>query len=116
MGDIWNIKEQYKRQMGNLWQSLGDRGLCIGGAGASDVIDYRAISSSGNFADFGNLATATRSPASGSSSTRCIALGGDTPSIIDVIQYFEMASTGNASDFGDLLAAKQGGVGLSGGT
>ena len=108
MGDIWSIKEHYKRSMGSLWDASGDRGLCIGGAGASNVIDYHAISTTGDFVDFGDLATATRSPASGSSSTRCITLGGDAPSNINVIQYFEMASTGNASDFGDLTAARAG--------
>ena len=34
----------------------------------------------------------------------------------NTMTYITITSTGNASDFGDLLAAKQGGVGLSGGT
>ncbi len=42
MGDIWNIKEQYKRQMGSLW-SRGDRGIVMGGdqtPAKVNVIDY----------------------------------------------------------------------------
>ena len=34
MGNIWNIKEQYKRQMGSLWirsNSKGNRGMFGGG-------------------------------------------------------------------------------------
>ena len=29
MGNIWNIKEQYKRQMGNLWQRGTPAGRAI---------------------------------------------------------------------------------------
>ena len=102
MGNVWSIKEQYKRQMGNLWDSVGDRGVCGGGAGAINVVDYRAISSTGDFADFGDLATAVRSSASGCSNTRGIFMGGDNPGKVNVIQYITITSTGNATDFGDM--------------
>ena len=109
MGDIWKIKDQYKRQMGNLWNSVGDRGVCGGGSGAINVIDYRAISSTGDFADFGDLATAVRSSASGCSNTRGIFMGGDNPGKVNVIQYITITSTGNATDFGDMTVNTTGG-------
>ena len=113
MGNIWNIKEQYKRQMGNLW-SRGDRGFVAGGAEDpsthSTAIDYFAITTTGNAADFGDLTgTALTACGSGNSTRALIALGDTGGSAVNVIDYITTASTGNAADFGNLLSAKFGG-------
>jgi len=104
MGDIWSIKEQYKRQMGNLWGSRGDRGLNAGGhvPTASDQINYFNISSAGDSVDFGDLVFA-RHGVGLSSDVRGIFAGGFTsPAMHKEIDYVTMATTGNAADFGDL--------------
>ena len=115
MGDIWNIKEQYKRQMGNLW-SRGTRGVIPGGyrgdpSAKSNVIDYITIPTLGDAADFGDLTVARAAPGSTASNTRATVAagfvgpsGGNTSNVID---SFEMQSTGNAADFGDATVARQ---------
>ena len=105
MGDIWSIKEQYKRQMGNLWGSRGQRGLNAGGVtpSVSDQINYFNISSAGDSVDFGDLPVAMHKSGL-SSATRGIFGGGFvSPAFVNVIDYVTMASTGNAADFGDLV-------------
>ena len=72
----------------------------------SDVIDYKAFSSSGNLSDFGNLSVGRAEVHTiGNSNTRLIFAGGYTGSNSDVIDYITIASTGNATDFGNLSAA-----------
>jgi len=87
----------------------GDRALTMGNSDSSyqSLIDFYAISSTGNANRFGNL---TRILAYGSicaSKTRAIMLGGDNASITGTneIQYVEFSTEGNAADFGDLTAA-----------
>jgi len=107
MGDIWNIKEQYKKEMGRLW-SRGDRGVFAGGQDApasySNIIEYVSISSTGNATDFGDL-TLARAQFSGiGSSTRSMFGGGrinDSGGATNIIDYITLASTGNAADFAD---------------
>ena len=109
MGDIWSIKEQYKRQMGNLWPpSVGARGIWAGGDTPTlkDEIDYVTLSSTGNAADFGNLGTATSDKGGCSSSTRGVFGGGRNPSPSNVIDFITMSSTGNTGDFGDLSVTR----------
>ena len=109
MGDVWNIKEQYKRQMGNIWPpSVGARGLWAGGDTPTlkNEIDYVTLSSTGNAADFGNLGTATSDKGGCSSSTRGVFGGGRNPSPSNVIDFITMSSTGNAADFGDLSVTR----------
>ena len=99
--------------MGNLW-SRGDRGFVAGGAEDpsthSTAIDYFAITTTGNAADFGDLTgTALTACGSGNSTRALIALGDTGGSAVNVIDYITTASTGNAADFGNLLSAKFGG-------
>jgi hypothetical protein len=85
----------------------GARGI-TGGAyndGATNVLNYITISTTGNAIDFGDALTATTSTGQGcASSTRGIWSGGLTPTRNNVIQYVTISSTGNALDFGDLTA------------
>ena len=84
--------------------SDGSRALCAGGNDGtpfSDVIDYIAIQSSGNYVDFGNLQDDQGWGAGGcSSSTRGLFSSWYPAS--NVIDYVEIQTTGNASDFGDI--------------
>ena len=115
MGDIWSIKEQYKRQMGNLW-SRGERGVFAGGGDPSDsnIIEYVTIATAGNAADFGDLTAARTSIGNSASSfTRGIWSGGMQPSAVNTIEYITIMSTGNAADFGDLSAAIRDSAALS---
>ena len=106
MGNIWNIKEQYKRQMGNLWKfSGGDRACMHGGKNASegveDTIDYVTIASTGDATDFGNLKGGRIYSRSAANSTRGLVMGADTAPFENNIEYVTVASLGNAADFGD---------------
>ena len=85
----------------------------------SDRIDYRNITSTGNFSDFGNLTVARTNTGQGSASngTRALCCGGKIPYYdTDVIDYITIASTGNATDFGNYTAAKQRVAGVSNNT
>jgi hypothetical protein len=79
------------------------RGVFAGGtssgAGASNVIQYLTIATTGNTLDFGDLATVT-SVCGVSSSTRGVFASNQNS--FNVIQYITIATTGNATDFGDL--------------
>jgi len=97
--------------------SNGSRGVCGGGkrhpspGGASNVMDYITISSTGNATDFGNLNPAANEPCGGASNGErgVFAGGNDTawpPTVHAEIQYITIASTGNASDFGNLSQAR----------
>jgi hypothetical protein len=86
-------------------QSLGARGLAIGGntqpAGVTDKIDYINIASAGNAVDFGNMVIETFSGAGLSSRTRAVVVAGrKTPGSVSDIQYLTMATTGDTIDWG----------------
>ena len=86
------------------------RGLFGGGGGGGgsygNVIDYIAISTTGNATDFGDLTVGRNSSASCASSSRGVWLGGSSSSgRVNVIDYVTIDSTGNATDFGDLAVA-----------
>ena len=113
MGDIWNIKEQYKRQMGNLW-SRGDRGVFGGGYNPTitDEMTYLSISTTGNSVDFGNLVGLYADGGAYGNSTRGLfAKGKSDPfgdELEDRIDFVTVASTGNAADFGDMTQGTRG--------
>ena len=69
------------------------------------VIEYVAIATAGNFADFGDLSGTAGGPAGLSSPTRGLYTGGYTPSADNRIDYITIASTGNATDFGNSTTA-----------
>jgi hypothetical protein len=95
--------------------SNSTRGIFSGGnspsvpaPGASNVIDYVTISSTGNAQDFGDTTVARWYNSSSSSSTRGIIAGGVTPAASNVIDYITISTLGNAQDFGDLTQARYG--------
>ena len=90
--------------------SSSTRGVIMGGRNSGgdevNVIQYHTIQSTGNSADFGDLA-APRGYNGGNlnSSTRGLSVGGyspDAPTRVNTIEFVEMSSLGNASDFGDI--------------
>ena len=81
------------------------RGIWSGGSPAEDMIQYVTIASTGNSNDFGNLSANRKGPCEASSSTRCIIVGGYTPTVLNTMEYITIATTGNAKDFGDLISA-----------
>ena len=91
----------------------GTRGVGAGGNDGTgynerlDVIQYKAVTSSGNTSDFGDMAEATAWTGSVSNTTRGVFMGGYTTTYTSGtagIEYITIGSTGNTSDFGDLTA------------
>ena len=86
-----------------LW--YGDRAIVAGGqasGGASNVIDYFAIATTGNATDFGDLTQSKAGLAALSNATTALIAGfGDTS-----VEYITIATTGNGADFGDLSQTK----------
>ena len=83
---------------------LGNRGLWAGGETPSEtaVIDYIAIDTTGNAADFGDLSDTRQGGAAVSNKTRFVGAGGRSdPANTDIIEYVNFGSLGNATDFGD---------------
>jgi hypothetical protein len=106
-----------KYDLGALSNSV--RG-CIGGKHSyNNTIDFFTLSTLGDVQDFGDLSGNTRSPATSSSPTRGLFIGGErnlSPNQpVDVIDYITIAATGNAVDFGDLAAVKKESDGTSNG-
>ena len=82
-------------------------GGITGSADGINVMQYIAISTTGNTTDFGNLTAAKRDQNFGSvaSSTRGIFASSYGTGIVETIDYITIASTGNASDFGDITSS-----------
>ena len=116
-GLVWLEFEASSEELGdqnntNSTGGTGHRGLFMGGGpSVSDTIDYISISTLGNAQDFGNLSQARWTGGSAASSTRAVAAGGETGSIVNTIDFGTFASTGNFSDFGDLATGMGQGVG-----
>ena len=81
------------------------RGIWSGGSPSEDMIQYVTIASTGNANEFGNLSANRKAPCEASSSTRCVIVGGYTPTVLNTMEYITIATTGNAKDFGDLTFA-----------
>ena len=85
----------------------GARGVTTGGytgpgSTGNAAMDYFNIESAGNAQDFGDITDGRWGAAGGSSNTRGIWAGGDSPGDVNIIDYITISSTGNAQDFGDL--------------
>jgi sugar lactone lactonase YvrE len=78
------------------------------GFGATNIIEYFSIPSTGNATDWGNLLAAGEAFTGGGNATRAIFTGNSS----NVMQYITYATAGNAVDFGDASRA----VGYAGGT
>ena len=91
------------------------RGLFAGvTGGASNVIDYINVSTTGNAVDFGDLTVGRGATYhTPSSLTRAVFMGGDlSASYSNVLDYVTVATTGNATDFGDLSETVAHGSGI----
>jgi len=74
----------------------------IGSPSAGESLDYIALASGGQAADFGDMNTDRTRSAALSSSTRGLIVGGYTgPANVNAIDYIQISTTGNALDFGD---------------
>ena len=102
----------------------GNRSLALGGytggyASSSSQIDYKALTSDGNTADFGDTTWAgSHDKRSCGSDSRAVFMGGHdaqsgSTAGTNNIEYITIASTGNGTEFGDVLVA---GVILAGGS
>jgi len=80
-------------------------GLFAGGeiSSAVDNINFKDISSTGNFADFGDLTAVSYKGGAVSNATRAVFAHGNNT---NVMSYVTPQTTGNAQDFGDLLENK----------
>ena len=94
-----------KAYYGAQGTSSPTRGIWSGGSPSEDMIQYVTIASTGNSQEFGNLSANRKAPCEASSSTRCVIVGGYTPTVLNTMEYITIATTGNASDFGDLTFA-----------
>ena len=72
--------------------------------GATDVLDFITILSTGNAQDFGDMSTNVSQCFGGGSNTRGIFAGGYND--VNRIEYITIATTGNVTDFGDLLTGR----------
>jgi len=118
MGNIWNIKEQYKRSMGNKVRaslSHGNRGIFAGGSPYSNIIEAVTISSLGNAFDWGDLSQTRYGAGAGASNARGLFQGGIYPggNLSNTADYIQFATIGDAVDFGNLTAARKETCGLS---
>ena len=108
----------------------GDRGLAIGGNTNGSVIQYKAITSTGNMSDFGDIGNygtyaGVVSMATGSSKSRAVHMGGygtgwnndETASAgnLNNIYYFTVGSLGDSTDAADLTLARNVCVGSTNG-
>ena len=87
-----------------LQRAIRAGGRTGGGANtAVNVIDYRDITSAGNFSDFGNLSVGNAYLSAVASQTRAVFEGGlnTSDTAINVMEYITIATTGNVTDFGD---------------
>ena len=93
--------------MGNIC-SNGTRGIFGGGYTPSyiNVIEYVAINTLGNTADFGDLTSARGVHGSSSNSVRALWGGGGSNPGTTAIDYVTMSTLGNGTDFGDLTQAR----------
>ena len=86
----------------------GDRAIQFGGdtPGYTNTIQYYAITSTGNAADFGDLTQNGNTGGGAAGQGRGLFAGGASDTYTNVIQKITIGTTGNASDFGDLTVAK----------
>ncbi len=82
-------------------QTGGTRGMMNGMNAPTYTCNYVNVDTTGDAADFGDLATQRYRLTSAADRTRAIQAGGEGGE--NVIDYFTMSTTGNASDFGDCL-------------
>ena len=80
------------------------RGLAVSAgndSGASNIVEYVTITSTGNAADFGDLSHNRKAVTGCANAVRGIWSGGYTPTYVNTMDYVTLATLGNAKDFGD---------------
>ena len=105
---VWTLDlvADYVKQ--GIWPTAGNLpplAFVYGGSagGYSNVIDYVNLSTTGNFADFGDATAVPVNPSSSASSATRGVFAIPTPgNYSNSMSYLELSSPGNASDFGDL--------------
>jgi len=113
-GKIWDTKEVYKLIRNNTWSRGAGRGFACGGGTPTNVntVDVVTLSTTGNAADYGDLATIQGGAQGYASTTRGIIHGGEgAPGYKNDITYINFSSQGNGSDFGD--STQSGGFGAA---
>jgi hypothetical protein len=80
----------------------------LGGDGTGKNMEYITIASTGNAADFGDMATLHLLNSACSDATRGVSQGGQSAgaTAVNVMEYFTIQSLGNAADFGNLTVAR----------
>ena len=109
---VWSIGKAYKEQRNNTWSRGSGRGFGCGGSTPTNTntVDVITLSTTGNAADYGDLATIQGAAPGYGSTTRGISHAGEgAPGYINNITYFNFSSQGNGSDFGD--STQSGGFG-----
>ena len=111
-GKVWDTREAYKQIRNNTWSRGAGRGFACGGGTPTNVntVDVITLSTTGNAADYGDLATIQGgAPGYGSTTRGIIHAGEGAPGYINNITYINFSSQGNGSDFGD--STQSGGFG-----
>ena len=106
---VWKLKDIQSFKKDGEYPDGGAIGIFAGGAlGAShnNTIDFIQTSSTGNAADFGDLAASAIGASCTSTATRTMITGGYEPSVAysDRMQYVTPTTKGNTQDFGNLTA------------
>ena len=80
----------------------------LGGDGTGKNMEYITIASTGNAANFGDMATLHLLNSACSDNTRGVSQGGQSAgsTAVNVMEYFTIATTGDATDFGNLTVAR----------
>ena len=126
---IWKLKDVWVANSGDNWpDSTFDRavfggGVVTGSPSGINLIQFLTLATSGDAADFGDLAVTRTNLSAGqvNSKTRGLFSGGyqpapSGPGNINNIDYITIATTGNALDFGDLNYKPRGSACLSSST
>ena len=92
------------------------RGVITCTGPAAELMDFITISTLGNSAAFGNMATDRIDATGVSNAVRLVMMGGQTVpggTIINQIDYITISTLGDAKEFGDLLNVRQGNAGAN---
>lgn len=130
-GDSIDFGDTFQFSQFGSGLSNSTRGIFINGSsrqpfvpatdGATNIINYITIQSTGNSVDFGDLSSTFQHGAGCSSSTRGVFAGGYVPgtpasTFVNVMEFVTISTLGNTVDFGDLTQARFGQGGCSNAT
>ncbi len=106
---VWKLKDIQSFKQDGEYPNGGAIGIFAGGSIGgthTNVTDFIQTSSTGNAADFGDLAASAIGASCTSTPTRTMITGGYEPSVAysDRMQYVTPTTKGNTQDFGNLTA------------